>query len=355
MARLRPVNPVQARDNTVANFYFDKDADLKHIEDRTVAIIGYGNQGKSQALNLRDSGIKVLIGSPSDKSADRARDDGFNVFSIEESVQKADILFMLLPDEVMPAVYKEAIEPHLRADMVLNFSHGYNIHYKRIVPPADVDVILIGPRMIGQYVRETFLNGTGYPSLVAIDQDASGNAKNIMLALSRGIGSTKMGVIESSFREETEIDLFSEQSGDFYVLKNMFEALVEAGYDRDVILMEMYASGELSEIFAAARDIGLAHQLKLHSRTSQYGQVVTARKFADESAIKQQFTDVINHIKNGEFAKEWAAEESSGYKQLIDNTNEILQHPMQQAENRVYKLLGRRDEDLVEANWIINK
>ena len=198
----------------MANFYFDKDADLRHVADRKVAIIGYGNQGRSQALNLRDSGINVIIGSPSDKSADRARDDGFDVYTIADSAQQADILFMLLPDEVMPTIYHVAIEPHLREGMVLNFSHGYNIHYKRIVPPAYVDVILIGPRMIGQYVRETFLNGTGYPSLVAIAQDGSGNAKNIMLALSKGIGSTKMGVIESSFREETEIDLFSEQSGD---------------------------------------------------------------------------------------------------------------------------------------------
>ncbi len=339
----------------MAKFYFDDDADLKYIEGKTVAIIGYGNQGRSQALNLRDSGVQVIVGSPSDNSAKRAKDDDFEVYSIAEASQKADILFMLLPDEVMPSVYEESIAPHLRPHMVLNFSHGYNIHYKKIVPPKDVDIILIGPRMIGQYVRETFVNGTGYPSLVAVGQDGSGNAHNVMLALSKGIGTTRMGAIESFFREETEVDLFSEQSGDFYVMKNMFEALVEAGYDPDVVIMEMYASGELSEIFAAVRDIGLAHQLKLHSRTSQYGQVVTARKFSDESAIKQQFTDVINHIKSGDFEKEWDEEEKSEYKQLIKGTNEILKHPLQNTENRVYKKLGRRTADLIEADWIVNK
>ena len=339
----------------MAKFYFDDDADLKFIEDKTVAIIGYGNQGRSQALNLRDTAINVIVGSPNDNSAKRAEKDNFEVYSISAASQKADILFMLLPDEVMPTVYEESIAPNLRPHMVLNFSHGYNIHYKKIVPPEDVDVILIGPRMIGQYVRETFVNGIGFPSLVAVGQDGSGNAHNIMLALCKGIGTTRMGVIESSFREETEVDLFSEQSGDFYVLKNMFEALVEAGYDPDVVLLEMYASGELSEIFAAARDIGLAHQLKLHSRTSQYGQVVTARKFSDESVIKQQFTKVIDHIKSGEFAKEWEQEEKSEYKQLLEDTNKILKHPLQETENRVYKLLGRRDKDLVEADWIINK
>lgn len=339
----------------MAKFYFDDDADLKHIEGRTVAIIGYGNQGKSQALNLRDSGIEVIVGSPSDNSANRAKEDGFEVYSIAEAAQKADILFMLLPDEVMPKVYEESIAPYLRPSMVLNFSHGYNIHYKKIVPPGDVDIILIGPRMLGQYVRETFLNGRGYPSLVAVEQDGSGNAHDVMLALSKGIGTTKMGAIESSFREETEVDLFSEQSGDFYVFKNMFEALVEAGYDSDVVLMEMYASGELSEIFAAARDIGMTHQLKLHSRTSQFGQVITARKFSDQPAIKQQFTNVINQIKSGDFEKEWDAEEQAGYENLLKETNAILKHPMQETENRVYKLLGRRDADLVEADWVINK
>ena len=339
----------------MAKFYFDDDADLKHIDGRTVAIIGYGNQGRSQALNLRDSGIHVIVGSPSDSAAKRAKDDKFEVYSISGASQKADILFMLLPDEVMPAVYDVSIAPNLRPYVVLNFSHGYNIHYKKIIPPEDVDIILIGPRMIGQYVRESYVKGIGFPSLVAVGQDGSGNAHNIMLALCKGIGTTTMGAIESSFREETEVDLFSEQSGDFYVLKNMFEVLVEAGYDPDVVLLEMYASGELSEIYAAARDIGLAHQLKLHSRTSQYGQVVAARKFSDEAGIKQQFMNVIDHIKSGEFAKEWEEEEKSDYKHLLEETNKILKHPIQDTENRVYKLLRRRDKDLVEADWIINK
>ena len=240
----------------MAKYYFDDDADLATIAGEAIAIIGYGNQGRSQALNLRDSGLTVIVGSPSDSSGSQAVDDGFTVYPIAKAVSQADILFLLVPDEVLPAVFSKNIAPHLKPDMLLNFAHGYNIHYKQIQPPSNVDVIMIGPRMIGRGVRETFLRGHGFPSLVAVHQDATGRAKARMLALAKGIGTTRMGAIESSFQEETEIDLFSEQSADIHIPRLMFEALTEAGFDPDVALLEIYASGELSGALGGSSRLG---------------------------------------------------------------------------------------------------
>ena len=339
----------------MAKYYFDQDADLKDIAGETIAIIGYGNQGRSQALNLRDSGVSVIVGSPSDLSATRAVEDGFSVHLIAEAVRKASILFLLIPDEVLPAVYEKDIGPHLLSGMLLNFAHGYNIHYRHIQPPSIVDVIMIGPRMLGRGVRDTFVRGHGFPSLVAIHQDATGRAKARMLALAKGIGTTRMGAIESSFREETEIDLFSEQSADIHIPRMMFEVLTEAGFDPDVAILEIYASGELSELWAGARDLGLWHQLKLHSRTSQYGQQITGKQWLDFEGAKEQFRRVIGHIRSGKFEKEWTAEEVAGCRNLIAVTDENLKHPMQIAENRLYRMLGRRNYDLQDAYWLKGK
>jgi len=339
----------------MGQFYFDDDADIGLLKGKTVAILGYGNQGRSQALNLRDSGVEVIVGSAEKRSSGKAVDDGFSVIPFAEAVAKADILFMLLPDEVMPRIYREHIAPGLRPGMVLNFAHGYAIHYGEITPPDFVDVILIGPRMIGKGVRDNFVNGVGFPSLVAVHQDATGHAKAMMLALSRGIGSTRMGVLETSFREETEIDLFSEQTSDIFIPMMIFEVLTKAGYDPDVVLLETYGSGEMSQIFGDARDIGLLHQLKLHSRTSQYGQVVAGKRLLDLDGMREQFTAIIEHINSGRFAREWKHEEESGFKELIRATDETLSHPMQKAEDRLYRILKRRDYDLDEAYWLKDK
>ena len=339
----------------MGQFYFDDDADLALLEGKTVAILGYGNQGRSQALNLRDSGVNVIVGSAEKRSSGKAVDDGFSVVPFAEAVRTADVLFMLLPDEVMPKIYREHIEPHLRPGMVLNFAHGYVIHYGEIVPPDFVDVTLIGPRMIGKGVRDNFENGVGFPSLVAVHQDASGRAKAMMLALSKGIGSTKMGVLETTFREETEIDLFSEQTSDIYIPMAIFEALTAAGYDPDVVLLETYASGEMAQIWSDARDIGLLHQLKLHSRTSQYGQLVAGRRLLDFDGMRGQFGAVIEQIKSGRFAEEWKQEEANGFQELIRAADETLQHPMQKTEDRLYQILKRRNYDLNDAYWLKDK
>jgi len=336
----------------MADMYFDDDADLAHIEGRTIGYIGYGNQGRAQALNMRDSGLNVIASSPMSWSSDKARADGIPVHSLEEVAKKADVLMMLIPDEVMPAYYKEQLEPHLRDDMVLNFASGYNITFDLLLPPEFVDVVMVAPRMIGKGVRDTFLRGDGFPSLVAVEQDASGEALNRTLAIAKGIGSTRAGVVMSSFEEEATLDLFSEQSGDLFFPRIMFEVLTEAGFSPEAILLELYASGELSEIYAAARDMGLWHQLRLHSRTSQYGQQITSRKFLDMDATRDSLRKAVKHIQSGEFAREWQEEQDKGIPNLISETNENLKHPMQEAENRLYRMLGRRKSDITTATWL---
>jgi ketol-acid reductoisomerase len=336
----------------MARMYFDEDADLSCLENRVVGYVGFGNQGRSQALNMRDSGVKVIVGTPPDASADQAREDGFQVHTVAEVVQKSDVVMMLVPDEIMPVLYNQHIEPHLRNGMVLSFASGYNVTHKFITPPKGVDVVMVAPRMIGKGVRDTFVRGDGFPSLIAVEQDASGLALQRTLAIAKGIGSTRVGVVMSSFAEETTIDLFSEHLGEIYSLRLSYEVLTEAGCSPEAVLLEIYASGESSEIYAAARDLGLWGQVPLHSRTSQYGQQITSQLFADAEARRDQLRKIVRHIRSGEFAREWQEEQMRGMPELIAKTNENLRHPMQQAENRLYRLLKRRDYDLTSASWL---
>jgi ketol-acid reductoisomerase len=337
----------------MAKLFFDDDADLNYLKGLTMGFIGYGNQGRAQALNLRDSGVEVIAGSGTEWSIEMAREDEIPIYPLTEIAKKAHILFMLLPDEVMPKYYESEIAPYLREGQALNFASGYNIHFKFICPPPFVDVTLVAPRMIGKGVRDTFLRGVGFPSLIAVHQDFSGKALERTLAIAKGIGSTRMGVVLSSFEEETVVDLFTEQSGDVYFPRVMFDVLTAAGYSSEAVLLELYASGELSEMYAAARDMGMYNQLRLHSRTSQYGQQVTSLKFLNLEAMRNSLKKVIDHIQSGEFAQEWHKEYEEGLPNLVKKTNENLQDPMQQAENRLYRLLGRRKKDIDRADWLM--
>lgn len=330
----------------MARMYFDDDADLRHIEDRTVCIVGYGNQGRSQALNLRDSGVSVIVGSRRDSSYETALVDALDVFPVAEAVTKAEIVFFLVPDEVMPDVFDRDIAPGLRRGGMLVFASGYNIAFDLITPHADVDVVLIAPRMIGSGVRETFLSGEGFPSLIAVHQDATGLAQERTLALCKGIGSTRMGVIESSFLEEATVDLFAEQVGYLYAVRRYCEALVEAGCSPEVAMLEFYASGEGIETAKAYRDIGLWDQITLHSRTSQYGQEVTSRLSPeDEEAERTRLRRIISHIQDGSFAREWAAEQRGGFPEFTRVRTLNMDHEMRSAERRLYRVLGRIPEE----------
>jgi ketol-acid reductoisomerase len=331
----------------MAQMYFDTDADLKHLDGLVLCIIGYGNQGRSQALNMRDSGLQVIVGSQRDSSYERAQADGFEVFKVAEAAEKADVIFILVPDEVMPQVYREQIAPGLAAGNTLVFASGYNITYSFIEPPYNVDVVMLAPRMIGQGVRDTFLSGDGFPSLIAVEQDGSGSALDRVLALAKGIGSTKMGAIMSSFDEETVVDLFAEQAGFLYAIRRYFEVLVEAGCSPEVVMLEFYASGEGIETARAYRDLGLWEQITLHSRTSQYGQEVTSRLTVEEDeAEKQRLHGIVAKIKDGTFAKEWMLEQQSGFPVFKRVRKDNLNHPMILAERELYRILGRlKDED----------
>jgi len=329
----------------MAQWYFDHDADLSLLQGKTIGIIGYGNQGRAQALNMRDNGLSLIIGSRRDNSYEQALADGFPVMGWEQAAQKADLLFLLIPDEVMPKLFQDSILPGLKPDDTLVFASGYNIHFNQLQPPDFVDVVLLAPRMIGQGVRDHFLSGQSFPSLIAVAQDASGQALPRTLALAKGIGSTKMGVIMSSFEEETVVDLFSEHLGTLYAIRRHYEALVDAGCSPEVVLLELYASGESIAIAQAYRDLGLWAQITLHSRTSQYGQEVWSRLSPEaEGADRDHLRRIIEQIRNGEFAQQWRAEQESGFATFNSVRQHNLEHPMVKAERELYRRLGRIDE-----------
>ena len=327
--------------------YRDEDADLTDLDGRTIAIIGYGNQGRAQGLNLRDSGVDdVIVGNRKDESWDRAEDDGFAVYTMAEASERADIVFFLVPDEVQPEVYRESVEPNLDAGDLLNFASGYNITYGFIDPPADVDVVMVAPRMIGETVRELYNEGDGAPALMAVERDASGEASDVALALAKGIGSTRSGVIESDFESETITDLMTEQALFPVVvnaLRSKYEAEVEAGVAPETVLMEQYLSRELSHIFEKAATMGLVEQMPLHSRTSQYGQLRFAEEF-DADPIREFMHERLNEIRNGTFATEWTTEQRANYPQFRRLHEQYRNVEMFQIEQETIDRFDLRDE-----------
>src|SRR5262245_40994647 len=260
----------------MATIYYDTDADPRAIAGQTIAIIGYGNQGSAQAQNLRDSGLDVIVGNIDDAYRRTALADGFSVLPIAEATAKADVVFLLTPDEVMPEVYAREIAPHLRPGSALDFAHGYNVGFALIVPPPTVDVIMIARRMIGAGVRDTYRSGEGFPSFVGVHQDATGKAKARMLALARAVGSTRAGCLEMSFVDEATLDLFSEQAfGPAFgrVLMAAVDTLTDAGYPPEAVLMELYLSGELAYSLLKMREMGTLSKPLLHSPQSTYGTI----------------------------------------------------------------------------------
>jgi len=333
----------------MAKMYFDDDADISFVADNTACIVGFGNQGRAQALNLRDSGVKVIVGSQPDRSFDQAVSDGFEVLPVADAVVRADVVFILVPDEVMPSVYETDIAPGLEAGNMIVFASGYNIAFGLITPSPDVDVVMIAPRMIGSGVRDTFVSGVGFPSLIAVEQAATDHALERTLALCKGIGSTKMGVIVSSFMEETTVDLFAEQVGFLYAVRRYCEVLVQAGCSPEVAMLEFYASGEGIKTAEAYRDIGLWDQITLHSRTSQYGQEVTSKlSEADEAAERTRLREIIDNIQNGTFAEAWTAEQRAGFPEFDRIRRENMAHDMRRAERELYRVLGREPANEAE-------
>jgi len=321
----------------------DADVELRPLLERTVGIIGYGNQGRAQALNLRDSGVRVLIGSIADAGAERARADGFEVVGIGVACERADAIALLIPDEVQRGVYEREIASRLRPGQVLDFAHGYNIHFGLIRPPARLDVILVAPRMIGVNVRRSFERGAGVPAYVAVAQDATGNARALALAWAKAIGATRAGVLETTFAQETELDLFTEQGVWPIIMRDLllsYEVLVEAGFAPELVALELYGSGEAAEIFRQMARVGVIEQMRLHSQTSQYGTLSRGPRMLPD-ACKELLRAALREIRSGAFAAEWRSEQESGYPRFEALRQAARAHGINRAEQLGRELLAR--------------
>jgi ketol-acid reductoisomerase len=324
----------------MAKAYRDNDVDVSLLQPRKIGVIGYGNQGRAQALNLRDSGFAPAIGNREDEYKSRAIQDGFAVRPIREVADKADVILVLIPDEVQPEVYAEQIRPYLRSGDVLCFASGYNIYYRAIVPPEDVGAIMVAPRMIGRAVRNLYQGQLGFPCLVAAENDADGQLLRIALALAKAIGATRFGAFESSFREETTIDLFAEQMlwpGIIKLCLLYFEKLVAHGCDPEIVTTELHLSGEFVEIAKAMITQGFFGQLKLHSQTSQYGQLSRADRMVPPELLAR-IDQAIEDIASGRFHEEWAREQKAGKPNLSRLWQRALEHPLAKSEAKLQLL-----------------
>ena len=293
---------------------YDRDADLGIIESQCVGVIGYGNQGWAQALNLRDSGLDLIIGNRKDEYAERARADGFSVHPIDFAVREADMVLLLIPDEVMPPVFEAEILPGLDPGNTLVFASGYTIAFDLLCPPDDIDVVLVAPRMIGEGVRGLYLVGSGFPSFIGVAQDCTCAAFAVTLVLAKGIGSTRAGVVEVAFAQEAELSLFTEQCfGPAFgsVLTTAVGLLLDEGYPPPAVLLELYMSGELSYTLGRIAEMGVVEQSQLHSRTSQYGSMSRRMRF-QLPGVRDRMLQGLEEIRSGQFAEEWAAEQAEG-------------------------------------------
>ena len=300
----------------MAKVYYDKDADLNLIKDKTIAIIGYGIQGRGQSLCLRDSGCKVIVSEPAGTiNYDLAKKDGFNPVSASEAAKQAEIIQILTQDHVQAKVYKQDIEPNLKAGKALCFSHGFNVRFKQIQPPKDVDVFMIAPKGPGALVRRMYEEGKGVPSLVAVYQDATGKAKHIALAYALAIKATTAGVIETTFDEETETDLFGEQAvlcgGVSELIKAGFDTLVGAGYQPEIAYFEVLH--ELKLITDLIQEKGISGMRRGVSNTACYGDVSRGPRIITRGTRKEM-KKILKEITNGKFAKEWIKENETGRK-----------------------------------------
>lgn len=315
----------------MAKVYYDKDANMGVLKDKTIAIIGFGNQGAAQAQNLRDSGLQVIVaeveGSP---NWNRAKELGFEVMEAKEAAKAGDIIQILIPDELQGQIYKEAIKRYAKAGKTLMFSHGFNIHFKAIKPAKEVDVIMVAPKGPGHMVRQTYTEGAGVPCLIAVHQDASGQAKETALAYASAIGGGRAGIFETTFKEEVETDLFGEQAvlcgGCTALVKAGFETLVEAGYQPEMAYFE--CCHELKLIVDLIYKHGLQGMRKAVSNTAEYGDLTVGPKVID-AKVKKSMKKALNRIQSGAFAREWLKENKTGCVNFKALREKDLNHPIE--------------------------
>jgi len=316
----------------LVKIYHDQDADLKALSDKTIAIVGWGNQGHAQGENLKDSGLNVIAADiPGSRAWKRAEADGVKAMSVADAARAADYIQILLPDEHQGRIYREQIAPHLEEGDVLGFSHGFNIRYFQIVPPENVDVVMVAPKGPGDLVRRTYQEGKGVPCLVAVEQDHSGEAMKRALAYAKGIGGTRAGVIETTFTEETETDLFGEQvdlcGGVTEMIKAAFETLVDAGYQPEIAYFE--ACHELKLIVDLIYEGGFMRMWNNVSNTAEYGGMTRGHRIINDQS-RQEMLDILAEIQSGEFAREWILESQAGLPVKRSLERMEAEHPIEE-------------------------
>ncbi len=323
------------------NMYYDTDADLSILRDKKIAVMGYGSQGHAQAQNLHDSGIEVIIGlRKGSKRWQQAEEDGLKVMTVKEAAKAADIIQILLPDETQSQVYYDEIEPGLEPGNAIVFSHGFNIHYNQIVPREDIDVYMVAPKSPGHLVRRTYKEGHGVPGLIAVHQDATGMAKQLALAHAKGVGCTRAGVFETTFREETETDLFGEQvdlcGGVASLIKTSFEVLVEAGYQPEMAYFE--TTHELKLIVDLIHEGGLEKMWYSVSNTAEYGGMTVGPKIINELSREAMY-EALERIQNGQFAKEFVLEGKANRPVLTAMERQDREHPVEEVGRRLRAMM----------------
>ena len=321
--------------------YYDDNTSLKPLEGKTIAVIGYGIQGSAQSNNMRDSGLDVILGLRKDgPSWKNAKNDGFKVFEIDEAAKRADVVHILIPDEKQAAVYRKYIHENLEEGNALGFSHGFNIRFGQIVPPENVDVIMVAPKGPGVMVRQEYLAGSGVPALIAVERDYTGNAKERALAMAKACGATRVGVLETTFKEEAETDLFGEQvdlcGGSAELVKAAFETLVEAGYQPEIAYFECLH--ELKLIVDLYYKGGIEGMWKNVSNTAEYGGRTRGPKIITPAA-KATMKDILKDVQDGKFAEEWVNENKEGAPLLNSLREEGKKHQIEEVGERLRRMM----------------
>ena len=326
----------------MARMYYDEDANLDYLKGKTIAVIGYGSQGHAHALNAKDSGANVVIGLyKGSRSIDKAEAEGLAVKSVGNAVAEADLIMILLPDEAQKEIFEAEIRPNLSAGKVLAFAHGFNIHFSQVVPPSDIDVIMVAPKGPGHLVRRQYQEGKGVPCLFAVYQDATGNARDIAMAYAKAIGGTRAGILETSFREETETDLFGEQvvlcGGLTALIKSGFETLVEAGYQPELAYFECLH--EVKLIVDLIVEGGLAKMRDSISNTAEYGDLTRGPRLVDDNTRKEM-RKILNEIQTGQFAKEFVLENQSGKAAFNAMRRREAEHPIESVGTELRSMMS---------------
>ncbi len=325
-----------------AKIYYDQDADLGLLKGKKIAVIGYGSQGHAHALNLKDSGQDVVVGLyKGSGSWSKAETDGLKVATVAEAAQMADIIMILLPDQVHRAIYVESVKGALATGKTLMVAHGFSIHFNQIVPPSEVDVSMVAPKAPGHVMRDLFTQGPGVPALLAVQQDVSGKARATALAYAKGIGCTRAGVLETTFREETETDLFGEQTtlcgGISHLIKAAFETLVEAGYQPEVAYFEcMHEMKLIVDLFYQG---GLAYMRYSVSDTAEYGDYTRGPRIINEQ-VRTEMRKILAEIQSGQFAREWVLENQANRAQFLAMRKRDAEHPIEEVGKRLRGMMS---------------